>query len=79
MTIFTGTFIPYEFNKFDTYAYIVERCYKIKKSLRFIEMDSKHLEVRCPLSGDYLTITGNEQELRWLHCELVKKEWYRIK
>ena len=79
MTIFTGTFIPYEYNKYDTYSYIVERCYRIKRSLRYVQMDKEHLEVRCPMSGEYITITGDEQELKWLHSELVKKDWYRLR
>ena len=78
MTIFTGTFIPYEYdNSREVFDYIVERCYKIKRSLRLVEKDTEHLEVRCPMSGDYLTIVGEEQELRWLDNELRVRGWYR--
>ena len=78
MTIFTGTFIPYEYeNKYDTLKYVESRCHGIKKSLRLIKMDSEHLEVRCPLSGDYLEITGSEEDINWLHAELTKRKWYR--
>jgi hypothetical protein len=77
MTIFNDTFLPYEFNKQDTLKYIEERCHGIKKSLRFIEIDNEHLVVRCPLSGDYLDITGDPVELQWLHNELLRKRWYR--
>lgn len=78
MIIFTGTFIPYEFDsKYDTLRHIESRCHGLKKSLRFIKMDNEHLEVRCPLSGDYLEIVGNEEELSWLHAELTKRKWYR--
>ena len=41
-------------------------------------MDNEHLMVRCPLSGDYLEITGTIEELNWLHAELTKRKWYRI-
>lgn len=78
MTIFTGTFIPYEYdNKHDALKHIESRCHGIKKSLRLIKMDSEHLEVRCPLSGDYLEIVGSEAEINWLHAELTKRKWYR--
>lgn len=78
MTIFTGTFIPYEYDSArDVYAHILERCYRIKRSLRLVEKDTEHLEVRCPMSGDYLTIVGSEQELNWLDNELRTKGWYR--
>ena len=78
MTIFNDTFIPYEFDKHDTLKYIEERCHGIKKSLKFIEIDNEHLLVRCPLSGDYLDITGDAVELQWLRHELLRKRWYRI-
>lgn len=77
MTIFNDTFIPYEFDKIETLKYIEERCHGIKKSLKFIEIDNEHLLVRCPLSGDYLDITGDAVELQWLHHELIRKHWYR--
>ena len=41
-------------------------------------MDSEHLTVRCPLSGDYLDILGSQEELNWLHAQLTIREWYRI-
>ena len=78
MTIFTGTFIPYVYqNKYDALEHVVSRCHGIKKSLRLIKIDNEHLEVRCPLSGDYLEITGSENEIIWMDKELRKREWYR--
>lgn len=78
MTIFTGTFIPYEYeDKKDALKHVVSRCQGLKKSLRLIKMDNEHLEVRCPLSGDYLEIVGNEYDINWLHAELTKGKWYR--
>ena len=79
MTIVTDTYIPYEYdNKTDCLKHIVSRCHNLKNSLRFIEMDNEHLTVRCPLSGDYLDILGNSDELNWLHAELTKRNWYRL-
>lgn len=78
MTIFTGTFIPYEFEtKRDTLTYIESRCAGLPKSLRLIEKDNEHLTVRCPLSGDYLDVVGSTEELDWLDKELRKRNWYR--
>lgn len=78
MTIFTGTFIPYDYsNRNDALEHIESRCHGIKKSLRLIKIDSEHLEVRCPLSGDYLEITGTENDVKWLHKELQRRQWYR--
>ena len=79
LTIFTNTTVPYEFKtKEQCMYYIKERAMNIKKSLRFVEMDNEHLTVRCPLSGDYLEITGTVEELDWLHAELSKRGWYRV-
>lgn len=75
----TDTFIPYEFDdKRDCYKYVKERCHNLKNSLRFIEINNEHLIVRCPLSGDYLIVVGEPDELNWLHVELQKRDWYRI-
>ena len=68
MTIFTGTFIPYEYeNKRDALKHVISRCQNLQKSLRLI----------CPLSGDYLEIVGTEADINWLHAELTKGKWYR--
>lgn len=79
MTIFTDTFIPYEFeNKREALDYIINRAINIKRSLRFVEMDTEHLIVRCPVSADYLEIVGTQEELNWLHIQLTKGNWYRV-
>lgn len=40
-------------------------------------MDNEHLDLRCPLSGDYITVVGEQEDLDWLHAELTKRRWYR--
>ena len=78
MTIFTDTFIPYEYDKIGCLRYIENRCQNLKKSLRLIERDNEHLVVRCPLSGDYLEVVGSKDELLWLDAQLRRRQWYRI-
>lgn len=78
MIIFTGTYIPYEYeNKRDVLSYLISRCHNLKKSLRLVEKDNEHLTIRCPLSGDYLEVLGNPNELNWIDDELRKQNWYR--
>lgn len=78
MTVFTETYIPYEFNnKLDCYKYVVNRALNIQKSLRFIEKDTEHLTVRCPVSADYLDIIGEPEEIEWLHMMLKNRHWYK--
>lgn len=70
--------MPYEFdNRRDALEYVRDRCQQIKKSLRFIKIESEQLVVRCPLSGDYLVIVGDETNIQWLHNELKRGRWYR--
>lgn len=78
MTIFTGTYIPYDFNKRGCLKYIIDRCHNMKQTLKFVEMDNEHLTVRCPLSGDYLDILGTPEELTWINSELRRLNWYRL-
>ena len=77
MTIFVGTFIPYEFDKYGVLKYIEDRTLGIRKSIRLVEKDTEHLRLRCPVSGDYLDITGSEVELDWLNNQLKQRKWYR--
>lgn len=79
MTIFTDTYIPYEFSsRNECLRYIEDRCHRLKKSLRLVEKDNEHLTVRCPLSGDYLDVVGSEDDLKWLDEQLHKRQWYRL-
>ena len=78
MTIFTGNYVPYEYaNRCETLKYVTSRALGLKKSLRLVEKDSEHLTIRCPLSGDYLEIVGEKDDLEWLDNELRKQGWYR--
>ena len=78
MTIFTDTYIPYEFeDKHACLKHVEDRCQGIKKALRKVEKDSEHLRVRCPLSGDYLDIVGTNEELTWLDTMLMVRQLYR--
>lgn len=79
MTIFIGDdYTPYDYvNRYETLRYVVSRAQGLKKSIRLIEKDNEHLTIRCPLSGDYLEIVGEEDDLQWLDNELRKQNWYR--
>ena len=78
MTIFTDTYIPYDFeDKQKCLKHVEQRCQGIKKALRRIEKDNEHLRIRCPLSGDYLDILGTEEELEWLDNMLRSLNLYR--
>lgn len=78
MTILTSNCAPYNYvNRYETLKYVKSRAHGIKKSIRLVEKDNGHLTLRCPLSGDYLEIVGEKDDLEWLDKELRKQNWYR--
>lgn len=79
MTIITETYVPYEFSPPGVIKYIVDRAYSIKHSIRRVEIDkeSGHLILRCPLSGDYLEIAGEVEEIEYVDTQLRLRGWYR--
>lgn len=78
MTIFTGDYTPYNYvSRYETLRHVKSRAQGLKKSLRLVEKDSEHLTIRCPLSGDYIEIVGDKEDLEWLDNELRKQDLYR--
>lgn len=73
-----NTFTPYIFeNKLDVLRYLNERSYGMRESLKVIEKDSEHLNIRCPLNGEYITILGDAIELEWVYDRLKVSELLR--
>lgn len=77
MKIINEDNIEYECNKFQAFKYLKDRCYDLKSSLRFVVKTKGHLMVRCPLTGEYLILNGSNEDIDWLHDQLVKNNWYR--
>lgn len=66
--------MPYEFDTVDeAYQHIYERCVwngiLQVKSLGLISSKRGHLELRCPIIGDYIDVVGDPQAI----SELVEK------
>ena len=77
MTVITDTYIPYEFNnKYECLKHVESRCHGLKKSLRFVEMDNEHLELRCPIIGDYIDVFGTPTEIRKLYKMIEENELF---
>ncbi len=78
MTIYTGTFIPYDYaDRWNVLHYIESYCQHIKKSIRIVEKDKEHLCLKCPMSINCIDIHGDEEEIEWLHNKLEILRWYR--
>lgn len=78
MYIFIDATMPYELSKEQSLNYVIERCYNTKHSLSFINKTTEHLEVRCPVAGDYLELVGTESEINWIHQKFKQLELYRL-
>lgn len=71
-------YAPYDFfNWREAANFLIDKCYGMKRAMKFIEKDKEHLEVRCPLTGEYLTVLGDEDDLEHIHLTLILHNLYR--
>ena len=79
MLVITDSYTPYDFRNWrECTNFIIDKCYGIKRALSLIKKDKEHLEVRCPLTGEYLTILGSEESLEKVHQQLILQNLYRL-
>lgn len=75
-----GRFLPQEFNS-------KERCLQwcqnkqlgLRHSLRLLSKEKECLMIRTPLTNEDICIYGEQDEISWLHLELVKADAYTYK
>lgn len=76
--IIGDSFLPYDFRNWREAAnYVIDRCCGVIRGLDLIEKNKEHLEVRCPLGGEYLDIVGSEEDLEMIHRTLILQNLYR--
>lgn len=69
---------PYDFIKWQECAnFLIEKCYGMKRAMILIEKDKEHLELRCPLTGEYLTVLASEDDLEQIHRVFILQNLYR--
>lgn len=72
------TFLPYDFLSWrECCNYIIDKCYGMKRAMYLIDKDKEHLELRCPLTGEYLTVLASEEDLECIHKTLTLQNLYR--
>lgn len=77
-TIYTDTYIPYEFNDVEeVIQYVIEMSHGLKSAIRLIEKNTEHLVIRCPVSGEYLDILSSQANLNELDKLLISRNLYR--
>lgn len=71
-------FAPYDFlNWREAANFLIEKCYGMKKAMTLTEKDREHLEMRCPLTGEYLTVLANEDDLEHINRVFILHNLYR--
>lgn len=71
-------YAPYDFfNWRECGNFLIDKCYGMKKAMTFIKKDKEHLEVRCPLTGEYLTVLASPEDLENIHNMLIVQNLYR--
>lgn len=78
MLIITEDYTPYDFNNWrECTNFIIDKCYGVKRGLSLIEKDKEHLELRCPLTGEYMTVLGSAETIERVHTNLIVQNLYR--
>lgn len=72
------TFAPYSFEDWRQCGnFIIDKCYGTKRALTLVEKDEEHLDLRCPLTGEYLTVLAGPDDLEEIHEMLISQNLYR--
>lgn len=78
MLVLGDTFVPYDFFNWQECAnFLIDKCYGMKRAMILVEKDKEHLDLRCPLTGEYLTVLGSELDLTRVHQVLIRQNLYR--
>ncbi len=78
LLVIGDTSLPYDFlNWRECCNFLIEKCYGVKRAMTLIDKDEEHLELRCPLTGEYLTVLGSTSDLERIHRTLILQNLYR--
>lgn len=78
LLVIGDTYQPYDFLDWRTCCnFLIDKCYNMKRAMTLIRKDKEHLEMRCPLTGEYLTVLGSEENLENIHRTFILQNLYR--
>lgn len=73
------TFTPYDFRNWqEACNFLIDKCYTMKRAMILMEKNSERLELRCPLTGEYLTVLGSTDDLEHIHRTFILQNLYRL-
>ena len=78
LLVIGDTFTPYDFTTWrECCNFLIDKCYGMTKAMTLIKKDKEHLEMRCPLTGEYLTVLGSTEDLESIHRTFILQNLYR--
>lgn len=79
LLVIGDTFSPYDFLTWQECCnFLIDKCYGMKKAMARINKDKEHLELRCPLTGEYLTVLGSTADLERIDRTFILQNLYRL-
>lgn len=78
LLVIGDTFLPYDFlNWRECCNFLIDKCYNLKRAMTLVTKDNEHLELRCPLTGEYLTVLASPEDLENIHRTFILQNLYR--
>lgn len=78
LLVIGDTYSPYDFMTWrECCNFLIDKCYGMTKAMTLVEKDKEHLELRCPLTGEYLTVLASEEDLERIHRTFILQNLYR--
>lgn len=78
LLVIGDTFTPYDFMTWrECCNFLIDKCYGMTRAMTLVKKDKEHLEMRCPLTGEYLTILGSIEDLECIHRTFILQNLYR--
>jgi hypothetical protein len=78
LLVIGDTFSPYDFmNWRECCNFLIDKCYGMKRAMTLIKRDKEHLELRCPLTGEYLTVLASPEDLEKIYTTFILQNLFR--
>lgn len=78
LLVIGDTYLPYDFFTWkECCNYLIDKCYGMKKAMTLVLKDKEHLELRCPLTGEYLTVLASPEDIERIHRTFILQNLYR--
>lgn len=77
LLVIGDTFLPYDFFSWQECCnFLIDKCFGMKRGMRLLKKDSEHLEMRCPLTGEFLTVLASPEDLERIHTTFILQNLY---